>query len=558
MRFSWLVFLVIVLLMGSAIFLQLEDVRVLEWIKPFFGHEKEKSDGYLADLIRLASSEVGWIGALLLLSWIFTRYANFSQIIKKIDDIFLHKPALTIGIILVIFFCGSLFVSTVVLKEFPNSSDEYVYLLQAETLSQGEFWDPPHKLHQFFNFNHVAQKDGMRVGRFPPGWPMILSLAYVLGFPPVIVNPILALLALFVFYKFARTRYDERIAIWSVVSLAFTAFFVFNSASFFSHTVSLLEVLLFVHFTYRYLERGKLLDGLLAGLFLGLMIITRYYTAVLIFLPFFIYKVYQYKYRSLILFVLIGLGSLPCIGFLFWYNFAITGNSFLPVTVWAFDGEGLGFIKGHSAVKGAEHFVRRVFMFLYWCSPPLLVLYFIFLWRKLQDQAHRFIHPEDYTFLVLAIGYFFYYEIGGNQYGPRFYFEALPFLVVFIVSCVLQCDKKWIRAFFLAGLIYSVVKIPFIAYHENRIIYERMDVFRQVQSKNISNAVVLISSSTSVIRPMPIGDLTRNDKRYQNDVIYARDLGDKNAELMEYYKDRSFYRYVRDFDNPSGELVRIR
>ncbi len=57
---------------------------------------------------------------------------------------------------------------------------------------------------------------------------------------------------------------------------------------------------------------------------------------------------------------------------------------------------------------------------------------------------------------------------------------------------------------------------------------------------------------------MPVQDLTRNDSRFQGDVIYAEEMPRINEKLMEYYPDRSFYKYVRQINRPHGELIRIR
>jgi hypothetical protein len=57
---------------------------------------------------------------------------------------------------------------------------------------------------------------------------------------------------------------------------------------------------------------------------------------------------------------------------------------------------------------------------------------------------------------------------------------------------------------------------------------------------------------------MPADDLTRNDGKYENDVIFALELPKITGKLMEYYNDRSFYRYIREPDDPHGELVRIK
>jgi hypothetical protein len=57
---------------------------------------------------------------------------------------------------------------------------------------------------------------------------------------------------------------------------------------------------------------------------------------------------------------------------------------------------------------------------------------------------------------------------------------------------------------------------------------------------------------------MPASDLTRNDPMFIDDVIYVLEIPRINQQLVEFYEDRSFYKYIRDADNPQGELIRIR
>jgi hypothetical protein len=266
----------------------------------------------------------------------------------------------------------------------------------------------------------------------------------------------------------------------------------------------------------------------------------------------------QYRLKVIPVFFWIGLGSLPCVAAGFWYNYAITGNPLLPVTMWAYSDESLGFVKGHTVFKGMGHVIRWMLMFVYWCSPALLLMYFYFLWKKVRSLPDRISHPEDYIFILLLIGYFFYYEIGGNQYGPRFFFEALPFVVLLAVAKIMNGRNQWLMALFFSGMIYGIVKIPFIALREHRVVEERNDVYRQVRKEKITDAIIFVSTGTGVIRPMPAGDLTRNDSKYSNDVLYALDLKEKNALLMQYYPERKFYKYIRDKESAEGRLVRLK
>jgi hypothetical protein len=517
-----------------------------------------KTQEYYKDLFRLGVFELIWIFVLLLLVFLLYSSSRLQIKISKVEEkIILNYRYFVFGFIS-FFAVIVLVISLIALKSFPNSSDEYVYLFQSETLSEGRLWDPSHPVEKSFGFNHVGSKDGVTIGRFPPGWPLIIALFRLAGIPVALVNPILAIITLVVFFFFAKRHYGLRVALWCLALLGTSSFYLFNSASFFSHTSCLLEVLLFVHFTYLYLEKRKVRHGLLAGFALGLIMLIRYYTAVLLFLPFSILLFYREGLKAFRFFVWLGLGALPFLIVFLWYNGSITGNMLEPVTVWAFKNEALGFVNGHTVLKGIEHISRRFLMFCYWASPVFLLLYFHFIWRKLKNPVSRMIMVEDYLFVTFIIGYFFYYEIGGNQYGPRFYFEAFPFLLLFIVYKVFKENNYGATIFIYASLFTMVLRMPFIAHREHKIVEERMDVYSLVRKNHVKNSIVLLSSGTGVIRPMPAGDLTRNDHTLTNDVLFAIDDRRYNAALLNFFPNKNVFLYQREPGHVQGKLIRIR
>lgn len=113
-------------------------------------------------------------------------------------------------------------------------------------------------------------------------------------------------------------------------------------------------------------------------------------------------------------------------------------------------------------------------------------------------------------------------------------------------------------AVFIAGLVYGIVKIPYITQREHQVVHERTDLYSLVEKEKLSNAVVLISSHTGVIRPMGILDLPRNGTDYDENVIYAIDLGTENKKILEFYPDRAFYKYTKDLESVEGRLVRVK
>lgn len=527
-------------------------------IMSLFPRGDQHGISFYRDVVYLMRTEILWLGYFFLFALLLYRYASSATLDNLLNIRTRSKALYYMMLIASGFLFAAVLINVEVLEEFPNSSDEYAYLIQAEMFSRGKLWERAHDLPDFFYHINIAQHEGILVSRFPPGWPLILSVAFEIGMNASLMNPLLGLIALVVFYFFVRRYYDARVAVWSTLALSFTGFYLFNAASYFSHTACLLVTLLFVFNVYRYQEKKLFIYGILAGFFLGFVVIIRYYTALLIFLPFLIYLVFEHRWKVIPLFVWMGIGSLPCMTYLLWYNYSITGDALLPVTMWAYPAEQLGFVKGHSVMKGAEHLVRRALMFIYWTSPGLLILYLVFLWRKIKSPAERLLRPEDYAFITLTVGYFFYHEIGGNQYGPRFLFEGFPFLIAFVVSNVLKTREKWAVALLLASVAFAIVKLPFISQREGTIIDQRQDMYDLVEEQNIRNAVVFVASPTSPIRPMPTRDLTRNDPNFMNNVIYVLPIHGINDQIMKYYGDRAVYRYERDINDSNGELVRIR
>ena len=518
----------------------------------------EQGPSFYTDFVNLAAKEILWISLFFFLAFALTIYPSDTALKQFFAlDLGLRLKVYS-GICCIVFLGASIITAFQTLEVFPNSSNEYAYLVQAEMFSRGKLWERSHSLPDFFYFNNMIQQDGIMVSRYLPGWPLFMSLAFGIGVSPAFVNPVLGLLALIVLYFLARKCHGESVAFWSLIGVAFTGYYVFQSASYVSHVLSALLSLLFVANIYLYQRNQSILYGLLAGFCLGLMAITRCYSALLVFLPFMICITFQYRARALRLFFMMLLGAMPSVAYFLWYNYSITGDPFQTVTLWAHPLQHPGFVRGHNFVKAAEHLARWGFMFMYWVSPGLLILYLFLLWGKIRSATERFLYPEDYIFSSLALGYFFYFQIGGNQYGPRFLFEGFPFLVLFIVRQIYHMRTKWLMAFFTASVLLAVMKFGFISDREDLIIDQRQDLFNLTKEYELSNAVVIVSSGTSPIRPMPPDDLTRNDHKFQNDVIYALDIPHISEQLMDYYPDRAFYKYVREADYVNGKLIKIK
>jgi hypothetical protein len=121
---------------------------------------------------------------------------------------------------------------------------------------------------------------------------------------------------------------------------------------------------------------------------------------------------------------------------------------------------------------------------------------------------------------MLVMSYLLFPSWMGNAYGPRYYFDAYPFLVLTVVSAAAAWFPEQRNGSIQAGVaaalgsavIMAVCAYPSLAYQFHRIVNERMEPFDLVANAHLSNSIVIIGSPTGSAYPMWMHsrDLTRN------------------------------------------------
>jgi hypothetical protein len=268
--------------------------------------------------------------------------------------------------------------------------------------------------------------------------------------------------------------------------------------------------------------------------------------------------------RRLPVFVFAGL---PFLAGLLLYDKAITGNAFLTPEAWTAPQLHLGLFpvdengKMLSLADTIAMAFSRLFRLGEWTSPLLCVLYAAaFLWKAYGLRIAFY----DLIFPLLVFSYLFYPDLGGNAYGPRYYFDVYPFLVLTIVSAapkffteMTDNRLKSAGAAVLAGtIIMGFGAYPALAYQYHRVVNQRMELFDLVPGAHLSNAVVIIASPTGSAFPMRMTpmDLTRNGIDFTGSVIYALDVPNKFCALSRAFPGRSFYRYEAVDNRYPGQL----
>lgn len=458
--------------------------------------------------------------------------------------------ALAINILLI------LITARMTLRDFQNSADEYAQYLSATLFSEGRLAAGSPQFREFFSVTHVVN-DGKFYGKYPPGWPMVLAVGILVGLP-WIVNPLIGMLTVVVLYRMADVHFGRQTANTASCLLIANPFFVFNSASYFSHSLCLLAITLTSAFFLRCLENpGARRAFAWMGFWIGAAFMTRPYNAIAVLLPLGGYLAYRAirnpgDRSSLIKGLLISAGP-----FLFWaalyllYNYLQTGDPLLqPFSKYNLTDR--PFYPRHSRglVWALENNVLDRLVSLNQWLPLSLFFLAAYLFRK-DPQGRCLVLPMFLVFGGQFLAYFWYFGTGGNQYGPRYLYECLSAVTLLAAVMVGRLGR-------VAPLIVSIVvllncRLLWTATAEyGREVACRLELFDVVKKQQLTNAFVFLSTGSG---SMPKADLTRNGTRFDGSVLFVRDLGGKNRQLLAAFEDRIGYVYVYDSKTEKGRVV---
>ena len=481
-----------------------------------------------------------------------TLYARW---VGAADWIHAHRVAVcVVGAPLVVLVLAA--INQVVLLGFPNSGDEYAYLYQAQTLAAGRLWNAPIEPAALFTVNYIVQEPHRVFGSFPVGWPLALAAAIRLGVRPWLVNPILGALTLGLVWMLGARLYSPRAGVSAAAVLAVSPFFLFNAASYFSHTFCGALLLAAAYVAARD-DRRPAWVPITVGLLIGWAVLARYFTGVACGIPIALWLLRPGapRLRTAALFVA---GGLPWVLLLASYNTVVSGTpwqlttSALTVSLWFAD---------RFLLRGADMLATHLVRHATWTPPALLVAYVMYL-RLAPRAARRGL--LDWMLVLVAGLLYFYVERGGNQYGPRFHYEPFLFVVVFVCGHLFRGEALAGRSRgerVLAGLMAaSVAVLPVsFAVHaviEQRVIRERMDPYTQMARTGSEQALVMIRGRVGTARSMAAADLTRNGIDHDGRVLYGLDPGETNrCPSAAAFPGRTPYLYHWDIGAARGVLA---
>lgn len=344
---------------------------------------------------------------------------------------------------------ASRWIAVSVFEELPHLEDEFANLWQAEVMADGRIAlaSPPEP--QSFLVPFVVDHDGVRFGKYPPGWPALLAVGAFVGFPAW-VNPLLAGVAVWLTYRLGSRLAGGWGGVLAALLVATSPMILMLSGNLMPH---MLTIVLTLAFSLAWFDlfvprggaplgpgmTGRRLLVALAGLSFGLLAITRPLTALAVALPFGVHALtLLIRRRPGVGRELLGLGAgaIFVILLLPLWQWALTGDPWVnPYTLfWPNDrigfGPGIGVLEGGHTLRQAWINTRHSLWawqhdlfgwpFVSWIFVP------VGLWAARK-------RPEGWiavgAFVSLAVCYLAYW-VGSWLLGPRYFVEAVPGLAV--------------------------------------------------------------------------------------------------------------------------------
>jgi hypothetical protein len=379
--------------------------------------------------------------------------------------------------------------------QLPHIVDAAAYYFETNMLRSGRLWlDPPPSVNYLKSYFETVM-DGRWFSQYPPGAPAVYALGGVVGLA-WLMGPLCALAMILATAFAARTLYGAS-AGWIALGLGvLSPFILFQAGAFMSHPVAG-AALAGALAAFAYAERsGRFRWYALSGALLGWGLLSRELSTVLFGAPLVVWLLLHRRWH--------GLGLLMAAGIPFAlaylaYNAQLTGDPFLLPrnAVNPSDVYGFGFTNSadthHTLAAGLvnadENLTLMQFDLFGW--PPLFALSLLCL-PFLLGKARGYDWLAAGALLLYIAGY-----LGvpghGIVLGPRYYFEALPWILLLaargVQSLVLALqDLRLPRSAAWSGVlaVLGLLSLSTLLFYDPHLVERRTDYFAMDNNRGVS------------------------------------------------------------------------
>lgn len=381
-------------------------------------------------------------------------------------------------VILATWLLAAALVTTWLYHQLPHIFDAVSYSFQAGLLSTGRIALDAPPLSNAFKGPFEVLWQGKLFSQYPPGAPTLYALGQVVSMA-WLVGPLACLALIAATSWTASTLYGRSTGLVVMLLGALSPFILFQAGSFLSHPIAggLLACALAGFVRAERAVASRRWYALAAAL-LGMSFLTRETASILFALPLAARLVATRNIRAALTMALCGL---PFVALYLLYNTALTGSpTLLPRSL--FDpsdrfgfGDGIGFHTRHTLAAGlanTDELLTSLQLDLFgW--PPLFTL-------GLLGVPFLFGQPRSWdwlaacgalAFVVAYVGYFYH----GIALGPRYYFEAVPWLLL-LAGRGAQVLAGLIRSRVAVGVVLGLLSLNTLLFYVPLEVQRRADL----------------------------------------------------------------------------------
>ena len=476
------------------------------------------------------------------------------MVMKKIKQIDTWHIFAAILSILAVFltYC----IATFALQHATLNADENSYLFQAQNFLEGRVARPfPPFPDAFHHEMIIINPDVGWLSRYALGHPLFLVPGVFLGNPYLWVA-LAAGLSLFLIYLAGRRLDGHVTGIAAAILLLFSPYFLFYSGTLVSHTSGIPATTAMLCSYIYWRKTGDTRFAVMAGLAWAFFFINRSYTAALIALPFAMDSLWHlYRERSrkmLIATCTFALASASGVLVFLIYNWLSTGDPWMMTYLKYTETQRLGFgIRhfgriDHSLSRGFEILVTNLASLNIWLwgfFGSLFVCFGLMAigWKKYWTRL------LIGTALSIWLGYILFWHRGSLDFGPIYYLETLPFLILGASLGIKKILDTVRPGYVLIALaVWLGVNIPFMV-STGMEMREKTTPRRQIMDvlqELPKGSLVFIDPAEHEAAFREGNDMIFNPRGLKSDPLIARSFGEQDKVLIRYFKDHTPFRLI--------------
>lgn len=372
----------------------------------------------------------------------------------------LDMLALLVSLLAVLIAYG---VAARVFELMPHLEDEVAYVWEAKLAASGRLTIPTPEYPKSFLVPFVVDYNGLRFGKYPLGWPVVLAAGMMLGVRAW-VNPLLAGFGVWLTYRLGKKVFSAGVGLLAAGLTVVSPFFLVNSGSLLSHPLGLA---LSAAFTLVWLDGfgdrnapRRWLPTLTAAGLMGALVLTRPMTAAAVAFPFAIHGLVlliRGPRQTRLHLLVFGLTAAALASLHLLWQYAVTGDPMLnPYTLWwPYDKIGFGpevGRHGHTLTQAwinTRQSLAAGWKDLFGWGTFSWILLPVGAWAALRNWRGWLVAGVFPSTVLFYLAYW----IGSSLFGPRYYYEGLFSLTLITAAGVFWLAGAYRRdAIDLSGL----------------------------------------------------------------------------------------------------------